>query len=204
MNRFGTIAVLASGLALTNTNLYADPTVAGSTGSACSPVASPVTTNQQESVPSPKITLTGITTISGPAEALYKVAGVNQDGKQCPDKSYILKEGQEEDGVGIVTIDIKKNEVTFNNHGVRQNISLANGVAVGGKPSANDVVKSSSGGSNPKPIHNPKPGDYDYADQKTVTAPLPPSVNPASAVDAPSASYGGGIGGDTPPGHGGF
>jgi len=186
-------------------SLQAEPTVAGAPGGSDSPVASSATPSPQKSAPPPKITLTGITTIFGPAEALYKVAGGNQDSEQCLDKSYVSKEGEEQDGVEVVTIDLKKDEVTFSNHGVRQNIRLTNGVAVGGEPLANDVVKSPSNGSNPKTSDiKPKPGDDNYADEKTVSAPLPPDINPSSATDAQSASYGGGIGGDAPPGHGSF
>jgi hypothetical protein len=203
MNRIGAIVVFIGWLALTNANLYADPTVSGTAGVSNSPVASPATPKPQESAPLPKITLTGITTIFGPAEALYKVTGVGQDGKQSPDKSYVSKEGEEQGGVEVVAIDVKKNEVTFSNHGVRQNIVLTNGVAVGGEPLANEVVKNPSSGSKTNDF-KPKPGDDNYADEKSVTTPLPPDENPSSAADAQSAIYDGGIGGDTPPGHGGF
>ena len=107
--------------------------------------------------------------------------------------------------MGVVTIDVTKCVVTFSNHGVRQDIALINGLPVGEKLFAADGVTNPLGGSNPKPSHpNPKPGDYNYVDEKKVTAPLPLNENPASAIDAPSMSYGGGIGGDTPPGHGGL
>jgi hypothetical protein len=83
-------------------------------------------------IPPPKITLTGITTIFGPAEALYKVAGYAKNGKQVPDQSYILTEGEEQDDVEVTAIDTQKDTVTFNNHGHEQVIPLANGVATGG------------------------------------------------------------------------
>src|SRR5262249_33644281 len=52
----------------------------------------PVVVDTPQGPPPPKITVTGITTIFGPAEALYKVSGVPQPGKPPKDVSYILKE----------------------------------------------------------------------------------------------------------------
>ena len=215
MNRFRAIAVFAGGLVLTTADLQAGPTVASTAGDPYSAIVArnvfglnpppPIAPDRQDSAPPPKITMTGITTIIGPPEVLYTVAGGNRDGKQWQDKSYILKEGEEKDGVGVVAIDVWKCVVTFSNHGVRQDLALTNGLPVGGKLFAVDGVTSPLGGGSPKPSDsNPKPGDYNYVDQKTVTAPLPPNENPASAIDSPSMSYGGGIGGGTPPGHGEF
>jgi len=207
MSRLGTITILASGLALTIANLPAESTVAGTKGGPYSPIVArnvfglnpPLpSTDRQDGPPPPKITLTGITTILGPAEVLYKVAGSSRDNRQSPDKSYILMEGQEQDGVMVMMIDAKKATVTFNNHGVRQDLALDNEPASGETSSAPHEVTSPSVG------RDPKPGDYNYVDEKSVTAPLPPDKNPASAIDAPSMSYGGGdTGGDVPPGHGG-
>jgi hypothetical protein len=217
MNRYGTIAVLASVLALATANLRAELTVTGTAADPYSPIAArnvfgltplsqnPLSQEQRNTATPPKITLTGITTIFGPAVALYKVAGSQQDGNQRQDKSYILNPGQEQDGVAVVAIDTEKAIVTFNNHGVRQDIALPNEPAAGEKRFAATLAKGRPNGGKPKPArNNPKPGDYNYADQKTVTAPLPPIENPESAIDAQSAIYGGGIGGDTPPGHGGL
>lgn len=84
--------------------------------------------------PPPKITVTGITTIFGPAEALFKVEGVIRDGKK-QDESYIFTEGEEQDNVEVTKIDVQKAVVTFINNGVQQEIPLANGVATGGSSS---------------------------------------------------------------------
>jgi hypothetical protein len=86
--------------------------------------------------PPPKITLTGITTIFGPAEALFKVAGVVRAGGPPKDESYIFTEGEAQDDVEVTAIDTKKNIVTFTNHGVVQVIPLVDGVAsTGSAPS---------------------------------------------------------------------
>jgi hypothetical protein len=86
--------------------------------------------------PPPKITLTGITTIFGPAEALFKVDGVVRDGRPPQDESYIFTEGESQDDVEVTAIDTKKNVVTFNNHGLVQVLPLTDGTAsTGSAPS---------------------------------------------------------------------
>jgi hypothetical protein len=92
----------------------------------------PVVIDTPQGPPPPKITLTGITTIFGPREALYKVSGVPQPGKPPKDESYILQEGQGQDDVVVERIDVDKGIVTFNNHGQVQDIPLMAGVASGG------------------------------------------------------------------------
>jgi hypothetical protein len=92
----------------------------------------PAVIDTPQGPPPPKITLTGITTIFGPREALYKVSGVPQPGKPPKDESYILQEGQGQDDVVVERIDVDKGIVTFNNHGQVQDILLMAGVASGG------------------------------------------------------------------------
>lgn len=79
--------------------------------------------------PPPKITLTGIMTLFNKPEALFKVAGVRRDGKPPQDESYIFTEGESQDDVEVTMIDVKKNSVTFSNHGITQEIQLAAGEA---------------------------------------------------------------------------
>lgn len=99
------------------------------------PVAAPV--DPTAGNPPPKITLTGITTIFGPREALYKVAGYTRPGQSpIPDQSYILEEGQSQDDITVKTVDVQKGMVTFLNHGAPQDILLAAGVASGGAASS--------------------------------------------------------------------
>ena len=80
--------------------------------------------------PPPKITLNGIMSISGHFKALYKVAGTGKPGQ--PDQSYMLSEGQRQDDIEVTHIDDKASLVTFNNHGVVQEIPMANAPAVTG------------------------------------------------------------------------
>jgi len=87
--------------------------------------------------PPPKITVTGITTIFGPKEALFKVAGVVRGGGPPKDEYYTFTEGEEEDDVEVTKIDTEKNIVSFMNHGVEQDIALVDGTASSGSaPSA--------------------------------------------------------------------
>jgi len=72
-----------------------------------------------------KISLTGITTILGPPNALFKVSNPVEPGK--PEKSYMLREGQFQDDVEVMSINAKGGSVVFRNHGVIQKISFESG-----------------------------------------------------------------------------
>jgi hypothetical protein len=69
-----------------------------------------------------KITPNGIMSIMGQAEALYKTTVAGKPG----DQSYMLAQGQREDDIEVVKIDEKARSITFNNHGVVQEIPLVN------------------------------------------------------------------------------
>jgi hypothetical protein len=89
--------------------------------------------------PPPKITPNGIMTIFGQAQVLFKVLPVTPPGQPQPnpapkEQSYMLALGQSQDDIEVVKIDInagKAGSVTFNNHGVTQEIPLQPGVASG-------------------------------------------------------------------------
>ncbi|HTR43862.1 MAG TPA: hypothetical protein VMH87_19805 [Pseudomonadales bacterium] len=114
----------------------------------------PVTIVQPDTTPPPKITLTGITTIFGPAEALYKVAGVPQQGKPAKDQSYILREGEGQDDIIVQNIDVAKAIVTFNNHGQVQDIPLMVGVASGGSGGGGGGFQQPQSGAGGRPGYN--------------------------------------------------
>jgi hypothetical protein len=86
---------------------------------------SPETDSKKEDEQLPKITLTGIMSIFGQLQALYKV-GPKPGVKDAKDASYILGEGQAQDEVEVVRIDEQRTLVTFNNHGTVQEVPLAN------------------------------------------------------------------------------
>jgi len=128
---------LAGGLALAGVSRADGPIAPGNPYTAIADrnifglVPIPPPESQEDKTPPPKITVTGIMTIFGPREALFKVAGVFKAGR-TQDESYILEEGQAQDDVEVMAIDEKKRTVTFNNHGVVQEIPLVAGVATGG------------------------------------------------------------------------
>ena len=80
--------------------------------------------------PPPKITPTGIMTIFGSRQALFTVDGVSKSGQSGKSGSYILSEGQRQDDIEVTHINEKSGVVTFNNHGVVQEIPLTKAPAI--------------------------------------------------------------------------
>jgi len=78
----------------------------------------------QPAEPPPKITPNGIMSIFGQWQVLFKVAGTAKPGQPAKDESYILSEGQRQDEIEVIQIDEKNSLVTFNNHGVVQELPL--------------------------------------------------------------------------------
>jgi hypothetical protein len=112
--------------------------------------------------PPPKITPTGIMTIFGSRQALFTVDGESKPG-QPPGKSgsYILSEGQRQDDIEVTRISEKSGVVTFNNHGVVQEIPLTKAptittpittmptpIAVNSRPSTRTVAPPANSGNN--------------------------------------------------------
>src|SRR6516164_7754408 len=124
MKCLGKIAVgLAAGLVL-NTGFGA--------GNPYGPIAErnifglnpPQPQNMQTIEPPSKITLNGITTIFGSAQALFYVDIPPRPPMPATQKSFILSEGQRQDDIEVTRIDLNKSVVTFNNHGMVQQIPL--------------------------------------------------------------------------------
>ncbi len=89
--------------------------------------------------PPPKITPNGIMSIFGKLQVLFKVA-VNVPGQAPKDESHVMGEGEREDDIEVQKIDDKNATVTFNNHGVIQELSLVSSSAAasaGAAPAAN-------------------------------------------------------------------
>ena len=72
--------------------------------------------------PLPKVLPDGITTVLGRPEVLFKVD--DPENKQTKPESYILCEGEMQDDVKVVRIDVIDRIVTFENHGVTQVIPV--------------------------------------------------------------------------------
>lgn len=127
MKRFGKITVCLAGLLAMSASARAGDAVSGDNPYAPLVIRNifglnpPVPVDTSVAVEPPvKITPNGIMSISGQVQVLFKVAG-KAGGKES---SYILTEGQRQDDIEIVQIDEKKGLVTFNNHGVVQQLAL--------------------------------------------------------------------------------
>jgi hypothetical protein len=89
----------------------------------------PIPTNAPVAPPSdppPKITPNGIMNLLGDLQVLFKVAIPPRPGQPPHDQSYVLSEGERQDDIEVVKIDEKAAMITFNNHGVTQELPLAN------------------------------------------------------------------------------
>ena len=86
--------------------------------------------------PPPKITPNGIMTIFGKLQALFNVAQPAKAGQPAHDESYVLTEGEQQDDIEVTKIDEKGGVVTFNNHGVIQELPLVSGQASSGSAPA--------------------------------------------------------------------
>ena len=128
MKRVGIIAVCFAGGLMLHTSLRADDVVLPGNPYAVvvarnifnlnPPV--PVDPNAKLIEPPVKITPNGIMSIFGQLQVLFKVAA-KPGGK---DASYILTEGQRQDDIEVTKINEKAGVVTFNNHGVTQDLPL--------------------------------------------------------------------------------
>jgi len=85
----------------------------------------------------PKITPTGIQSLFGRVKVLFKVAGAPaKQGQPAKDMFYILSQGQRQDDIEVTKIDEKNSIVTFNNHGITQELPLVSAPPSGGAPAA--------------------------------------------------------------------
>jgi hypothetical protein len=142
MKRFGKTAVcLAGGLALNASLRAADPasannplpdnpyaTVAVRNIFGLIPPAPPPTLEEETAKNLPKITPTGIMSVFGQSQVLFKVAAGAATKARQPAKEefYILRQGQRQDDIEVTKIDEKNSLVTFDNHGTTQELPLAN------------------------------------------------------------------------------
>ncbi len=88
------------------------------------PIPPPPETKQPD--PPAKITPNGIMSIFGELQALFKVATPTKPGQPAQDKAYTLSVGERQDDIEVTRIDEVARTITFNNHGVVQEVSLTN------------------------------------------------------------------------------
>jgi len=75
--------------------------------------------------PAIKIMPNGIMSVFGQWQVLFKVS-LPRPGQPAKEYTYVLGEGQQQDDIGVVHIDEAAGRVTFNNHGILQDIPLPN------------------------------------------------------------------------------
>src|ERR1051326_5225981 len=74
--------------------------------------------------PAPKVFLTGITTILGRPQALFKVQVPARPGQPATEQSYILTEGQKEGELEVLKIDDIGGTVEVNNYGTTTTLDI--------------------------------------------------------------------------------
>jgi hypothetical protein len=97
------------------------------------PVATPEDA-QPPADPPPKITPTGIMTIFGRDQALFKASPKPKPGQQPKEVAYVLAVGERQDDIEVTKIDHTAGVITFNNHGVTQELPLVPPTETGGAP----------------------------------------------------------------------
>src|ERR1022692_3524295 len=83
----------------------------------------PVNTAPPEEEP-PKITPNGTMTLFGKLEALFKVANKGKAGQPPKEDSYVLSEGERQEGITVLKINQPDGIITFDNHGHIQELPL--------------------------------------------------------------------------------
>lgn len=91
------------------------------------PVASPPDTKPPD--PPSKITPNGIMNLFGELQVLFKVSVPPRPGLPPHDQSYTMSVGERSDGIEVTKIDKQAGVITFDNHGVIQELSLSKAVA---------------------------------------------------------------------------
>jgi hypothetical protein len=72
-----------------------------------------------------KITITGLMSIFGQFQVLFKFSSPGKAGQPAQDDYYVLKQRQSEDGIEVLQINAETGVVTFNNHGAVEDVALA-------------------------------------------------------------------------------
>jgi len=85
----------------------------------------PPDANEPPPPPPPKITLTGITTILGSKQVLFKVQVPPRPPETGKEKSYMLAEGESSDDIAIISIDPDAGTVRVNNHGTEELLDIS-------------------------------------------------------------------------------
>ena len=127
--------------------------------------------------PPAKITPNGIMKLFGELQVLFKVATPPKPGQPPQDQSYVMSEGDRQDGIAVTKIDESAGMITFDNHGVIQQLPLQ----------AASNVSAPAATTGPGPNSNPSLRRFgrlgrnrDIPQGNTPSSYTPPSANPVS------------------------
>ena len=138
----------------------------------------------------------------GQLQVLFKVATPPKPGQPPQDQSYVMSEGDRQDGIAVTKIDEQAGMITFDNHGVIQTLALTSA----SDASTSTTPANGAGGHSfmppgrrpggrlgqPRNFANPSdgssPGSYSSpsGNNNSSSSGNYPSANPMSGSDTPS------------------
>src|SRR5271170_7829258 len=124
------IFVLASVITRADDNPYASIAARNVFNLVPIPTNPPAETKEPD--PPAKITPDGIMDLFGTPQVLFKVATPPKPGQPPADKSYVMSEGDREDGIAVIKIDQIARVITFDNNGIEQRLPLVAAADAGG------------------------------------------------------------------------
>lgn len=119
----------------------------------------------------PEITLNGLTTILGDKLAMFRTSGPEGE------KSYLIAEGEQQDGIAVLSVNVQTGVVKVNNHGLVQTISICSTPA---------LVSSAAGAASGAAAA--KPGGKSPGAMSVANLPAPAGETQPSAGDTASPS----------------
>ena len=149
------------------------------------PTNAPVDPNA--ATPPPKITPNGIMTVFGRLQVLFKVAVPAKGTQPAKEDSKVMSEGDREDEIEVQKIDEAKAIITFNNHGIVQQLPLSATASTGGAPAGAAGTSFVPPGMNPAAMSGGPMGALGMAGRfgrnraSPPAAPTPPPSSDASA-----------------------
>ena len=137
----------------------------------------PPDANEPPPPPPPKITLTGITTILGSRQVLFKVQVPPKPPEAGKEKSYMLAEGESSDDIAVIAIDPNAGTVRVNNHGTEELLDISKN---GPKPPTASAPP-------PGPMGQPNPL---IPNAVNGTPAIPPGAIPGLPIPTPAGAPG--------------